>query len=34
MKKEGVPVIPGSDGSIKDLKQAVNVCKRQAIQFY
>ena len=28
MKKEGVPVIPGSDGSIKDLKQAVNVCKK------
>ncbi len=28
MKKEGVPVIPGSDGSIKDLKQATNVCKK------
>ena len=28
MKKEGVPVIPGSDGSIKDLKQAILVCEK------
>ena len=28
MKKEGVPVIPGSDGSIKNLKQAVLVCEK------
>ena len=27
MKKEGIPVIPGSDGSIKDLKQAILVCE-------
>ena len=27
MKKEGLPVIPGSDGSIKDLKQAILVCE-------
>ncbi len=28
MKKEGVPVIPGSDGSIKNLKQAILVCEK------
>ena len=28
MKKEGVPVIPGSDGSVKDLKQAILVCEK------
>ena len=28
MKKEGVPVIPGSDGSIKNLKEASLVCKK------
>lgn len=28
MKKEGVPVIPGSDGSIKDLKQAILICEK------
>ena len=28
MKKEGIPVIPGSDGSIKDLKQAILVCEK------
>ena len=27
MKKEGIPVIPGSDGSIKDLSQAEKVCE-------
>ena len=28
MKKEGVPVVPGSDGSVKDLKQAILVCEK------
>lgn len=28
MKKEGIPVIPGSDGSIKDLKQAILICEK------
>jgi acetyl-CoA carboxylase biotin carboxylase subunit len=28
MKKEGVPVIPGSDGSINDLKEAILVCEK------
>ena len=28
MKNEGIPVIPGSDGSIKNLKQAVLVCEK------
>ena len=28
MKKEGVPVIPGSDGSVKDLKQAILTCEK------
>lgn len=28
MKKEGVPVIPGSEGSIKDFKQAILVCEK------
>lgn len=28
MKKEGVLVIPGSDGSVKDLKQAILVCEK------
>lgn len=28
MKKEGIPVIPGSDGSIKDLKQAILISEK------
>lgn len=28
MKKAGVPVIPGSDGSVKDLKQAIEISKK------
>ena len=28
MKKEGIPVIPGSDGSIKSLKEAILVCEK------
>ena len=28
MKKEGIPVIPGSDGSIKNLKAAILVCEK------
>ena len=28
MKREGVPVIPGSDGSIKNLKEAILVCEK------
>lgn len=28
MKKEGVPVIPGSDGSVKDLKDAILICEK------
>ena len=28
MKKEDIPVIPGSDGSIKDLNQAEKVCEK------
>jgi len=28
MKKEDIPVIPGSDGSIKDLSQAEKVCEK------
>ena len=28
MKREGVPVIPGSEGSIKSLKEAILVCKK------
>lgn len=28
MKKEGVPVIPGSDGPVKDLKEAILVCEK------
>ena len=28
MKKEGVPVIPGSEGSIKNLKEASSVCRK------
>ena len=28
MKKEGIPVIPGSDGSIKNLKDAILICEQ------
>ena len=28
MKKEGVPVIPGSEGSIKNLKEAILICEK------
>ena len=28
MKQEGVPVIPGSDGSVKDLKEAILICEK------
>lgn len=28
MKKEGIPVIPGSDGPVKDLKEAILVCEK------
>lgn len=28
MKKAGVPVVPGSDGSIKNLKQAKEICEK------
>ena len=28
MKKEGVPVIPGSDGPVKDLKDAILICEK------
>ena len=28
MKQEGVQVIPGSDGSVKDLKEAILICKK------
>ena len=28
MKKEGVPVIPGSDGSIKTMQEALRVCDK------
>ena len=28
MKKEGIPVIPGSDGSIKNLKEAILICEK------
>ena len=28
MKNEGIPVIPGSDGSIKNLKSAIMVCEK------
>ena len=28
MKKEGVPVIPGSEGSIKNIKEAILICEK------
>lgn len=28
MQQEGVPTIPGSDGSVKNLKEAVLVCEK------
>ena len=28
MKKEGIPVIPGSDGSVSNLKEAILVCEK------
>lgn len=28
MQQEGVPVIPGSDGSVKDLKEAILICEK------
>lgn len=28
MRKEGIPVIPGSNGSVKDLKEAILICEK------